>query len=145
MADAVSIHVTPRQAKAGPIGPGSGVLLTEFPLSSYGKPSPQKKMQRAWSLSFEVPWIAAAEDAINERFTGVEWHLEDEADEEIDDAYPSPDAQSARMLLEQPAAHLPVGAKFYRSDLWGLTSRAMGICGSAFIFLDQPESLGRTT
>src|SRR5206468_6413920 len=64
----------------------------------------------------------------------------------IDDAYLGLDAQAARLLLEKPAANLPVGAKFYRSELWGLTSRAMGICGSAFIFLDQPEAkIGRAS
>jgi len=142
----MSIAIPPRLApvKAGPIGPGSGVLLTEFPLERYAKPSAQKKMQKAWSLSFEVPWIAAAEDAITERFSSVEWSLEDENDETIDDAYPNRDAQMARQLIEKPAAALPVGAKFYRSDLWALTARAMGICGSAFIYLDQPEALAGT-
>lgn len=136
--------VPPRIAKAGPVGPGASVLQTEFPLSTYGRQSPQKKMQRAWALSFEVPWIAAAEDAINERFSGVEWHLEDDQDETIDDAYPNPDAQAARLLMEKPSANVTVGAPYYRSDLWALTSRAMGICGSSFIYLDQPESLAGT-
>jgi hypothetical protein len=141
----MSIAIPPKlAAKAGPIGPGSGPLLTEFPLSAYAKPSAQKKMQKAWALSFEVPWIAAAEDAITERFAGVEWHLEDENDDAIDDAYPNQDAQLARTLIEKPAANLPVGAAFYRSDLWALTARAMGICGSSFIFLDQPERVART-
>jgi hypothetical protein len=129
----MSIAIPPRLApvKAGPIGPGSGPLLTEFPLSTYGKPSPQKKMQKAWALSFEVPWIAAAEDAITERFAGVEWHLEDENDDAIDDAYPNQDAQAARTLIEKPADNLPVGSKFYRSDLWALTARAMArLCRS---------------
>src|SRR5258706_4482640 len=128
----MSIAIPPRLApvKAGPSGPGPGPLLTELPLSRYGQPSPQKKMQKAWALSFEVPWIAAAEDAINERFSGVEWHLEDENDEPIDDAYPNADAQDARMLIEKPASNLQVGAPFYRSDLWALTSPAIGICGS---------------
>jgi hypothetical protein len=142
----VSIAIPPRLApvKAGPVGPGSGVLLTEFPLSTYGKPTPQKRMQRAWSLSFEVPWITLAEDAISDRFSGVDWHLEDETDTEIDDAYTGPDAQAARMLLEKPTAALDLGAPFYRSDLWSITSRAMGICGSSFIFLDQTEALAGT-
>src|SRR5258708_1214167 len=138
------IRPRPPATKAGPVGPGAGVLLTEFPLSTYGKQTPQKKMQRAWALSFEVPWIAAAEDAITERFAGVDWHLEDENDETIDDAYPSPDAQAARMLLEKPSANITIGAPFYRSDLWALTARAMGICGSGIIFLDQPEALAGT-
>jgi hypothetical protein len=131
-------------AKAGPLGPGAGVLLTEFPLAKYGKQTPQTKMQRAWTLSFEVPWIAAAEDAITERFSNADWHLEDENDEPIDDAYPNADAQAARSLLEFPSKAMTVGAPYYRSDLWGLTARAMGVCGSGFILLDQPESLANT-
>jgi len=141
----MSIAIPPRlSVKAGPVGPGSGVLLTEFPLQKYGKETPQKKMQRAWTLSFEVPWITLAEGAICGRFSGVEWHLEDETDTEIDDAYPNPDAQAARVLLEKPTAALNLGAPFYRSDLWAITSRAMGICGSAFIYLDQTEVLAGT-
>ena len=141
----MSIAIPPRlAAKAGPVGPGAGVLLTEFPLSVYGRVSPQKRMQKAWALSFEVPWIAAAEDAITERFSGVDWHLEDENDETIDDTYTSPDAQAARTLIEKPSQNVSIGAPYYRSDLWALTARAMGICGSGFIFLDQPEAMAGT-
>ncbi len=146
----MSIFVAPRPAKAekaSPQGPGSGVLITEFTLDSYGiggKQSPQRKMKKAWNLGIQVPWIALAEDAIAERFSGVEWHLEDENDEEVTDATPNTDARAALELLEKPAANLKVGAPFYRSDLWGLTSRVMGLCGSAFILLDAPEALANT-
>lgn len=144
----MSIFVAPRPAKAevkaGPVGPGSGVLLTEFPLSVNGKQSPQKRMQVAWTYGKEVPWINLAEMAIGERFSGVDWHLEDENDEEVTDASPNADARAALALLEKPAANLTVGAPFYRSSLWTLTSRAMGLCGSAFIFLDQTEALAGT-
>ena len=142
----MSVYVRPPVTKASPVGPGSGVLQTEFPLSYYGigNKSPQKKMRKAWSLSFEVPWIAAAEDAIIERFSGVEWHLEDDQDTTIDDTYPNRDAQTARALIEKPAANLPDREPYYRSDLWALTGRAMGVCGSSFIYLDQPEALGGT-
>lgn len=146
----MSIYVAPRKAaaeKASPQGPGAGVLMTEFTLDHYGmggKQSPQRKMKRAWNLGIQVPWIALAEDAIAERFAGVDWHLEDENDEEVTDDYPNADARAALLLLEKPAANLTVGAPFYRSDLWGLTSRVMGLCGSAFILLDAPEALANT-
>jgi hypothetical protein len=150
----VSIYVEPKRIaapaaavepyKAGPLGPGAGVLLTEFPLQSGGRVTPQRKMRSAWNLSFAVPWIAAAEDAINERFSGAQWHLEDDEDVEIDDEYPNADAQQARQLIEYPSRNVSKGAPYYRTDLWSITSRAMGICGSAFILLDAPELLGGT-
>src|SRR5436190_19821987 len=89
-------------AKAGPIGPGSGVLLTELPLSKYTKQSPQALMRSYWSMALSVPWVTLAEDAISERFSSVDWHLEDDQDVEVDDTYPNPDAQAARMLLGKP-------------------------------------------
>lgn len=131
------------------MGPGAGVLQSEYPLSTVsigfgGARTPQKRMQKAWDLSFEVPWIAAAEDAICGRFSSVPWHLEDETDTEIDDQSSSEDARSAKALLEFPSRGLKVGAPYYRSDLWSLTARAMGVCGSAFVLLDQPEMLANT-
>jgi phage portal protein BeeE len=156
----MSIHIAPRPAprpapvakaeaaiysKAGPVGPGAGVLNTEYPLDRYAaNNSPQKKMQRAWALSFAVPWIAAAEDAITERMANVDWDLEDENDEEIDDQYPNEAAQRAKTLLEKPSSNLTVGAPYYQSDLWGLTGRAMGVCGSGFIFLDMLDAYANT-
>lgn len=145
----MSIFVAPRPVKAviekaGPVGPGSGVLLTEFPLSVNGKQSPQKRMQVAWTYGKEVPWINLAEMAIGERFSGVEWHLEDENDEEVTDASPNTDARAALALLEKPGASITGRAPLYRSSLWALTSRAMGLCGSAMIFQDQPEALAGT-
>src|SRR5258708_3124633 len=144
----MSIFVAPRPAKAevkaGPVGPGSGVLLTEFPLSVNGKQSPQKRMQVAWTYGKEVPWINLAGMAIGERFAGVEWHLEDENDEEVTDASPNTDARAALALIEKPGANITGRAPLYRSSLWALTSRAMGLCGSAMIFMDQPEAFAGT-
>src|SRR5258707_750688 len=98
----MSIQIPPRPVtKAGPIGPGAGVLLTEFPLEKFSiNRSPQKKMLNAWQLATSVPWIAAAEDVIASRFAGVEWHLEDENDEEINETSTSPDAKAAFDLME---------------------------------------------
>lgn len=144
----ISIPARPRalpEPKAGPVGPGAGVLNTEYPLERYSQAkSPQKIMQRAWDMSFEVPWITLAEDAITDRFSTVDWALEDENDETIDDAYPNPDAQRAYALIERPTANITVGADFYQTDLWALTGRAMGICGSAFIFMDQLDAYAGT-
>jgi len=87
----------PPAMKAGPLGPGAGVLMTEFPLSSIlGRRSPQEKMRRAWELGISVPWIRAAERAISGACSTVEWHLEDGDDTEIDDEYTGTYAQEAR-------------------------------------------------
>ncbi len=144
----MSVYVPPRYApavKAGPLGPGAGVLMTEFPLASIlGGRSPQAKMKRAWELGISVPWIRAAERAISGACSTVEWHLEDEDDVEIDDEYPDRFAQEARTLLEKPTAKLPdeAGKQLTRRELWALTFRHMGLCGNAFWFLDQPNIYG---
>ena len=62
----MSIHVAPRPAaptnaplKAGPIGSGAGVLLTEYPLSSRLGQDPLRKMRTAFQMGFLifVPFI----------------------------------------------------------------------------------------
>jgi hypothetical protein len=132
--------------KAGPIGPGSGVLLTEFTLDSvFGtNESPRKKMERAWKLSKEVPWIRAAEDVIASRFAGVDWHLEDENDEEITQATENADAKAALDLMEFPQRDPSLGAPYTRTSLWSLVSRTMGPCGSAFVLMDRREAFAGT-
>lgn len=146
----MSIFVPPRLApvvpfaeKAGPLGPGAGVLQTEYPLLSLlGRERPQDKMLRAASLGFEVPWIRAAERVIGQAFATVPWHLEDESDVEIDDEYGNAAAQEARLLMEQPQAKVDIGQPMTRSNLWRITSRHMGLCGSSFWFRDQINAYG---
>src|ERR1700675_4951561 len=116
----MSIYVPPRPAKASPIGPGAGILQTEFPLSILGmggQNSPQKRMQPAWNLSISVPWIAATEDVIASRFAGVGWHLEDENDEEITDETTNADAKAALDLLEYPQRDWSLGAPYTSTEL----------------------------
>ena len=72
--------------KAGPVGPGAGVLMTEFPLSILGD-NPQRKMAQAWKLGIEVLWIRAAERVISGKFSTCAWHLEDPDGETIGDDY----------------------------------------------------------
>jgi hypothetical protein len=132
MAPAVAAAV-----KAGPIGPGAGVLITEYPLSLLGRQSPQDRMRRYWALGIEVGWVNRAESAIAERFAGAEWHLEDENDEEIDDETADPEQKQALQLTEKPALALAGRTQpYYRSGMMKITSRAMGLCGSAFIVGD---------
>lgn len=146
----MSIQIPPRPApmlpqKAGPIGPGAGVLITEYPLERYSQEkSPQLKMLRAWNLAISVPWIAAAEDVIASRFAGVEWHLEDENDETIDETSLNPDARAAFDLIEYPQRDPSLGAPYTRTELWSLVSRTMGPCGSAFLLMDRLEAFANT-
>lgn len=150
----MSVYVPPRSvptvAKASPLGPASGILQTEFPLASlFNQRSPQKRMQRAWQLGIEVPWIAAAERVIAGQFTGVPWHLEDENEETLDDKSGG-DGAEAYALIAKPQAKLKLGEngepipwkRLTRSDLWRLTCRHMGLCGNAFWLLDAMDPFG---
>lgn len=142
----MSIYVARQPTlKAGPLGPGAGVLMTEFPLMSViGRRSPQEKMRRAWELGISVPWIRLAERAIDGACSTVDWHLEDQDDTEIDDEYVGRFQQEARMLIEKPSGSLPddAGKKLTRRELWALTYRHMGLCGNAFWYLDQQNLYG---
>ncbi len=131
--------------KAGPVGPGAGVLNTEFPLSTVllGN-TPQAKMRRAYQIAINVPWIRAAERVISGDCSTVDWHLEDENDVEIDSDYPGQYGQTALQFIEKPQAGIPVGRKLTRRELWALTFRHMGVCGTAFWYLDQLDLAART-
>ena len=105
----MALYIPPRPpiVKAGPVGQGSGVLMTEFPLSTLGNQStPQQKMRQAWKLGIEVPWIRAAELVIAGKVQSLDWHIEDGDEETVDDDYAGTDAQELRTLIE-------VGAPWY--------------------------------
>lgn len=129
--------------KAGPVGPGAAVLTSEFPLSSPARaPSPQQKMRQAWRMGIEVPWIRAAELVIAGKIQALEWHIEDGEEETVDDDYTGPDAQELRTLIDKPMANLPVGQQMFRTALWRLTVRHIGLCGNAFWYLDALNTFG---
>ena len=137
------IPTKPKAMKAGPIGPGSGVLMTEYPLSTLGnQQSPQQRMRQAWKLGIEVPWIRAAELVIASKIQGLAWHIEDGDENTVDDDYVGTDAQDLRTLLEKPMANLPVGQQMFRTALWRLTIRHIGLCGNAFWYLDAMNTFG---
>jgi SPP1 gp7 family putative phage head morphogenesis protein len=143
----MSLYIPPRPAKAilkaGPVGPGAGVLMTEFPLSTLGgQQSPQQKMRQAWKLGIEVPWIRAAELVIAGKIQGLEWHIEDDDGDTVDDDYNGTDAQDIRTLIEKPMANLPVGQQMFRTALWRLTCRHIGLCGNGFWYLDGLNTFG---
>ena len=141
----MSLYIPPRPAirKAGPVGQGAGPLLTEFPLSTLGNQNtPQQKMRQAWKLGIEVPWIRAAELVIASKIQQLQWHIEDGDEETIDDDYTGPDAQELRTLIEKPMAALPAGQQMFRTALWRLTIRHIGLTGNAFWYLDGMNTFG---
>ena len=144
----MALYLPPRPAirpafKAGPVGPGAGVLMTEFPLSTMaGQQTPQQKMRQAWKLGIEVPWIRAAELVIASKIQGLDWHIEDGDENTVDDDYTGSDAQELRTLLEKPMANLPVGQQMFRTALWRLTIRHIGLCGNSFWYLDAMNTFG---
>lgn len=143
----MSIYVPSAPSAKAFIGPGAAAMQTQPTLSSQVQ-SPQKFMRAAAGFWKTDPWIRASERVISGKFSTVEWHLEDEDDTEIDDEYPNPKYLVPRDLLEQPQAHLDpkdrqVNAST-RRELWAITSRHMGVCGSAFWYFDQMEPVTKT-
>ena len=132
--------------KAGPVGSGAGVLMSEFSLNTLlGKKTPQEKMRQALKLGVQVPWIFAAESTISGNASTADWHLEDDKEVTVDDDYTGPMAQDARNLLENPQAQLTVGEHLTRRQLWEITFREIGLCGNSFWFKDARNSYGIPT
>ncbi len=142
----IQIPARPKaEVKAGPIGPGAGVLQTEFPLSLLsggGANSPQRRMLRAFNYSITVPWIRRAESAIAEKFAAVPWHLEDENDEEITDESGDVAQLDALHIMEYPQSDPSLGSPYTRTELWSMISRTVGPCGSAFLLMDRLSPYG---
>ena len=151
---AASSSPAPAQGKAGPLGPGAGVLQTEFPLFSLGN-SPQHRMRRAWALGQSVAYVFAAERVISGKLSSmgptqeagqVGWHLEDPDGERIDDEYPDPVARQAFQLLDKPMGALSLeeagGMRLTRRQLWDVSTRHMGLCGQGAWVLDNLDGWG---
>lgn len=142
----MGIYVAPRPApaKAGPIGSGAGVLLTEYPLVSFLGKNPHEKMRTAYQMGMSVPWIRRAEMLIGSRVATVEFELEDPEEAEIEATYPNEGALAAWTLLQKPQALLGIGQPLSRSQLMRLSSRHVGLAGNAFWLQDQPEAFAGT-
>ena len=144
----------PALGKAGPLGPGAGVLQTEYPLFTLGN-SPQSRMRKAWQLGQAVSYVYAAERTISGKLASmgptqeageVGWHLEDPDGERIDNDYPDELARQAFQLLDKPMGALTLeeagGLRLTRRQLWDVTSRHMGLCGQGAWVLDQLDGWG---
>lgn len=144
-------------SKAGPLGPGAGVLMTEYLLPGVLPTDPSKRMRTAWKLGEGVAYVFAAERVISGKVAGmtpqppdaqspVGWHLEDPEGETIDQDYPVMAAREAFQVLARPMAALSLqeagGQRLTRRQQWELTSRHVGLCGTSFWVLDQLNAWG---
>jgi SPP1 gp7 family putative phage head morphogenesis protein len=133
-----------RKTKAGPIGSGAGVLMTEYNLGISGalKRSTQDQMRDAARLAVEVSWIRAAERAICGPASSVEWHIEDPDGETVDENYPSDAAVELYHLVCKPQEYGDVFPRQTRRAFWYRTLHHMGVCGPAFWYRDQRDTYG---
>lgn len=136
--------------KAGPLGPGAGVLMTEWNLNLalpglLGKAG-KERMVKAMQLGWQVDWIRSAERVIRDSLVRCEFHIKDPDGEHIDADYEGdPRAIQAFDLINEPQGELDlreVGRRQTRRQQLTLTSRHMGIAGNAAWFLDAVDQLG---
>lgn len=147
----------PSTAKAGPLGPGAGKLMTEYLLPAMLPNQPQQRMRKAWQIGEGVAYVFAAERVISGKIAGmmpvdaddehgIGWHLEDPDGETIDDDYPVIAAREAFQVLAKPMGALSLdeagGMRQSRRTQWELTSRHAGLCGTAFWILDGINAYG---
>jgi len=123
-------------------GPFASRVEYGTPLSSLSR-TPQRKMRDAQVLYHTNPWIRTAEATVTRKVVGLDWHLENQNDDEISEDAGGIEG-SVRMLLERPQALLNVGRRMTRRELWAITSRHIGLCGMAYWYLDQMEPTART-
>lgn len=135
--------------KAGPVGPGAGVLMTEYLLPAVLGRLEQDRMAKSLKLGMEVDWVRAAERVIAGKVSSCEWHLEDPDGDTIDDDYKGdPAAKVVYDLLTNPQAELPligpegIGRRQSRRQQLSLTSRHMGLAGNSAWFLDLMDGFG---
>ena len=58
-------------AKAGPLGPGAGVLMTEYLLPTMLPTDPARRMRSAWKVGEGVAYVFAAERVISGKVAGM--------------------------------------------------------------------------
>jgi phage portal protein BeeE len=119
------------EAKAA-TGPGVAALTYHTPWHTLSR-DPNRLMAEGQALFHNNGWVASAERALGGRFIRMPWHLEDADGETIDDAA-SPELQAIQKLMERPST------RGYRSGLWGITFRHLGLSGNAFWYLDQTDA-----
>jgi SPP1 gp7 family putative phage head morphogenesis protein len=123
----------------GGTGPGVLAWMNDVPLWAASR-NPRRLMKQAQELYHRDLVVRALERRVSTAATNLPWHLEDENEDEVTE---ESDEQKRQVLdwLLRPQQALPLnrrqtGAATQR-DMWFLTSRHGGLCGSAFWFLDQ--------
>lgn len=118
-------------------GTGAGVLAfyNDTPVWTASR-NHARLMKQAQGLYHDDLIIHAAENKVSGRAAGLPWHLEDEAGDEITDES-DPKAKIIRDWLEKPQAALTDRKPMTRRELWKLTHRHDGLCGTTFWYLDQ--------
>lgn len=137
----------PTKAESG-IG---AVMMSNSPTVSMFQRSPQSMMKDAQAVAISDVTIRAAERVIANRVATTEWKLEDENDLTVGDG-PDENADprylAVKGLLETPYRPQPGDPVSMVPRTWNqlaqITARHMGICGSAFWYLDQTDALAGT-
>jgi hypothetical protein len=119
----------------GGTGPGVFAYQNDIPLWSASR-NHRRLMKQAQELYHSDLVIHAAENKVSSRAAGLPWHLADEEGDEVTDESP-PDQKAIRDWLEKPQAQLVGRKQMGRRDLWKLTHRHDGLCGTTFWYLDQ--------
>lgn len=115
-------------------GPGA-YAMTYYPNLVSMSRQPNKLMAEAQALFRANLWIGAAERALGGRFVRMAWHLETADGETVDDTA-GPAERAVQRLFERP------NPDTFRSDLWAITFRHIGLAGNSAWFLDQRDERG---
>lgn len=143
--------VTPEKAI---LGAGAAAMQTLAPISGAIR-DPRQMMRMAQMLFHSNQYVFKAESTIDYAFGTVDWHLEDADDNEIEAQTANGPYLDALNLMEKPQAALPAVLRqgsptdrnrqgLTRSQLWSLTARHAGLCGSSFWLADQLDGLAGT-
>lgn len=119
----------------GGTGPGVAAYYNDAPLWTVSR-NPRRLMRQAQELYHDDLIIRAVEGKVSGKAAGLPWHLEDENDDEVTDES-DPAAVAVRDWLEKPQGSLVGRKQMGRRELWKLTHRHNGLCGTTFWYLDQ--------
>ena len=143
-------NLLPARPRKAETGIGAVMMRTNPPLSVFSK-TPQSMMRDAQAVALSDITIRAAERVIANRFASTDWHLEDENDVEVGDGEgenSNPAYLAVLDLLKKPYRPAPGDPQSTSPRTWAslsaVTCRHMGLCGSAFWYLDQTEALAGT-
>ncbi len=146
----VSRLLSERATAKAETGIGAVMMSTNPPLSSLSR-TPQKLARDAQAIATSDITIRAAERVIAGRFSTTPWHLEDANDLEVgtgDGQNADPRYLAVLDLLRAPYRPEPGDPRSTTPRTWAqltsVTCRHLGICGSAFWYLDQTEALAGT-